>query len=143
MLWVRIPPRPGALDTTLYGKAFQWLAAARWFSSGTPVSSTNKADCHETTDILLKVALKPSLPSLSMNQTDKNVICSWCLHRIVSAPDKENIKVVYSLILTKYQFNFYILNKTVNYLIIHKFRRNVCIGRWNRSWPIESRLLHL
>ena len=28
-----------------------------WFSLGTPVSSTNKTDCHEITEILLKVAL--------------------------------------------------------------------------------------
>ena len=29
----------------------------RWFSPGTPVSSTNKSDCHDITEILLKVAL--------------------------------------------------------------------------------------
>jgi hypothetical protein len=29
----------------------------RWFSLGTPVSSTNKTDCHDITEILLKVAL--------------------------------------------------------------------------------------
>jgi hypothetical protein len=29
----------------------------RWFSSGTPVSSTNKTDNHDITEILLKVAL--------------------------------------------------------------------------------------
>jgi hypothetical protein len=28
-----------------------------WFSSGTPVSSTNKIDCQDITEILLKVAL--------------------------------------------------------------------------------------
>jgi hypothetical protein len=28
-----------------------------WFSLGTPVSSTNKADHHDITEILLKVAL--------------------------------------------------------------------------------------
>jgi hypothetical protein len=28
-----------------------------WFSPGTPVSSTNKTDRHDITDILLKVAL--------------------------------------------------------------------------------------
>jgi DNA polymerase III psi subunit len=27
-----------------------------WFSRGTPVSSTNKTDCHDITEILLKVA---------------------------------------------------------------------------------------
>ena len=33
-----------------------------WFSSGTPVSSTNKTDCHDITKILLKVALKLHQP---------------------------------------------------------------------------------
>jgi len=28
-----------------------------WFSPGTPVSSTNKTDCHNITEILLKVGL--------------------------------------------------------------------------------------
>jgi hypothetical protein len=28
-----------------------------WFSLGTAVSSTNKTDCHDITEILLKVAL--------------------------------------------------------------------------------------
>jgi hypothetical protein len=45
------------LDTTLYEKVCQWLAAGRWFFPGTPVSSTNKTDRHEITEILLKVAL--------------------------------------------------------------------------------------
>jgi hypothetical protein len=31
--------------------------AGRWFSQGTPVSSTNKTDLHDITEILLKVAL--------------------------------------------------------------------------------------
>jgi hypothetical protein len=31
----------GVLDTTLCGKVCQWLAAGRWFSPGTSVSSTN------------------------------------------------------------------------------------------------------
>jgi hypothetical protein len=34
-----------------------WLAAGRWFSQGTPVSSTNETDRHDITEILLKVAL--------------------------------------------------------------------------------------
>jgi hypothetical protein len=29
----------------------------QWFSTGTPVSSTNKTDRHDITEILLKVAL--------------------------------------------------------------------------------------
>jgi hypothetical protein len=56
-LWVWILFRWGVLDTTLCGKACQWLATGQWFSPGTPVSSTNKTDHHNITEILLKVAL--------------------------------------------------------------------------------------
>jgi hypothetical protein len=47
----------GVLGTTLCDKVCQWLATGRWFSPGTLVSSTNKADRHNTTEVLLKVAL--------------------------------------------------------------------------------------
>ena len=33
------------------------LRQVRWFSSRTPVSSTNKTDCHDIAEILLKVTL--------------------------------------------------------------------------------------
>ena len=56
-LWVRIPFRRGVLDTTLCDKVCQWLAASPWFSVDTPVTSTNKTDRHNMTEILLKVAL--------------------------------------------------------------------------------------
>ena len=52
-LWVQIPFRWGVLDTT----SCQLLVADLWFSSGTPVSSTNKTDRHDITEILLKVTL--------------------------------------------------------------------------------------
>jgi hypothetical protein len=42
-------------DTTLCDKVCQWLATGQWFSPGTPVSSTNKTDRHDITEILLKV----------------------------------------------------------------------------------------
>jgi hypothetical protein len=47
----------GVLDITLCDKVCQSLVAGRWFSLGTPVSSTNKTDCHDIIEILLKVAL--------------------------------------------------------------------------------------
>ena len=56
-LWVRISLRRGLLDITLCDKVYQWLATGRWFSPEPPVSSTNKTDRHDTTEILLKVAL--------------------------------------------------------------------------------------
>jgi hypothetical protein len=57
MLWVRIPIRRDVLDTTLCNKVCQWLAAGRWFVPATPVSSTNKTERHDITEIVLKVAL--------------------------------------------------------------------------------------
>ena len=55
--WVRTSLRRDVLDTTLCDKVCQWLEAGRWFSPGTPVSSTNKTDRHDITKILLKVTL--------------------------------------------------------------------------------------
>jgi hypothetical protein len=43
--------RWGVLDTTLCDKVCQWLVAGRWFS---PVSSTNKTDCHNITEIIFE-----------------------------------------------------------------------------------------
>jgi len=45
------------LGTTLCDKVCQWLPTGRWFSLGIQVSSTNKTDPHDITEILLKVAL--------------------------------------------------------------------------------------
>jgi hypothetical protein len=61
MLWVRISIRVGC--TTLRDKVFQWLATGLWFSLGPRVSSTNKTDCHDRTEILLKVALNTIKPT--------------------------------------------------------------------------------
>ena len=45
------------LDTTLFVKVCQRLAADQWFSPENPVFSTNKTDRHDKTEILFKVAL--------------------------------------------------------------------------------------
>jgi len=39
----------------------------QWFPPGTPVSSTNKTDRHDITEILLKVAVSTINPNPSMN----------------------------------------------------------------------------
>ena len=54
----------GVLDITLCGKVCQGLATGQWFSTGTLVSSTNKADRNNITEILLKVALN----TINLNQ---------------------------------------------------------------------------
>ena len=48
------------------------LTAGQWFFPGTPISSTNKTDCHDITDILFKVplnTLNPNQLNLTINGT--------------------------------------------------------------------------
>ena len=45
----------------------QWFATGRWFSPGTPVSSTNKTDRHNITEIMFKVALNTITLTLILN----------------------------------------------------------------------------
>jgi hypothetical protein len=47
----------GILNTTLCDKVSQRLAEGWWFYSVSPVSSINKTDRHDITEILLKMAL--------------------------------------------------------------------------------------
>jgi hypothetical protein len=56
------PARRGVLDATLCDKIWHCLVAGWWFSSDTPVSSTNKTDRHDKTEVLLKVALNTITP---------------------------------------------------------------------------------
>jgi hypothetical protein len=77
-LWVRTPIRRCVLDTTLCDKVYQWLAAGRWFS---PVSSINKTDRHDITEIMLKVALNTIILTLHRNSTlEKPLILELILY---------------------------------------------------------------
>jgi hypothetical protein len=48
----------GTRFATASDKVYQLLAHGRWFSPGTPASSTTEAGRHDIAEILLKVALK-------------------------------------------------------------------------------------
>jgi hypothetical protein len=61
-LWVQTTLRWGVLDTTLCDNVCQWFETGQWFSPGTSVSSTNKTEHHDITEILLKVALSTIKP---------------------------------------------------------------------------------
>ena len=79
MLWVRISTR--ARCTTLCDKVCQWLATVLWFSPGPSVSSTNKINRHDITEILLKVALN-TIKQTNINDSDWNhfvlpVLCEF------------------------------------------------------------------
>jgi endogenous inhibitor of DNA gyrase (YacG/DUF329 family) len=57
--------KKGALDLQPQAeKVCQLLALGRWYSPGTPASSTNKTDHHDINEILLKVVLNTILPIL-------------------------------------------------------------------------------
>jgi hypothetical protein len=51
--------------TTICDKVCQRFVTGRWFYAGPPVSSTNKINRHDITEILLKVALN------TIKQTNK------------------------------------------------------------------------
>ena len=67
-LWVWMPLRRGSIQRYVI-KLVSYLRQV-WFSSGTPVSSTNKTDHHDITEILLKVALNTITlsPTLKWNR---------------------------------------------------------------------------
>jgi len=58
-LWVRIPLKQSVHDTPLCDKSCQWFATGRWFSPGTPVSSTDKTHRHDIAEILMKGRTTP------------------------------------------------------------------------------------
>jgi hypothetical protein len=66
-LWVRISLVAKYSRHNICDKVCQWLTTGRWFSLGIPVSSTNKADRHDITEILLKVALNAIKQTLSIS----------------------------------------------------------------------------
>ena len=49
-------------------KVYQLLAHGRWFSPGTPASSTTKSGRHDIAEILLKVALKHQIKKNNQNK---------------------------------------------------------------------------
>ena len=50
-------------------KAYHLLAHGRWFSPGTPASSTTKTGRHDIAEILLKVALS-TINQIKSNQSN-------------------------------------------------------------------------
>jgi hypothetical protein len=57
----------GEFTKTLH-KVYQLLAHGRWFSPGTPASSTTKSGRHDIAEILLKVALKHQIKKNNQNK---------------------------------------------------------------------------
>jgi hypothetical protein len=62
------------MTKTICDTVCEWFAAGRWFS---PVSSTNKTDCQDITEILMKVALnwQQGLPLVGL--TRERLLWMW------------------------------------------------------------------
>jgi hypothetical protein len=78
-------------------KVYQLLAHGRWFSLGSPASSTTKPGRHDIAEILLKVALS------TINQI-KSYICT---HRSIS----HHIKLNYNILIEKNVLSITILHR--------------------------------
>jgi hypothetical protein len=74
--WIRL--MPVVLDTTLCDSARQWLAVGRCFSQIASVGSTNKTDCHDITEILLKLALN-AITLILISLLAYRLTCSFCI----------------------------------------------------------------
>jgi hypothetical protein len=64
-------------------KVYQLLAHGRWFSPGTPTSSTTKTGRHDIAEILLKVALNTKNQFKSKNFVMKRVKTTYHLDKSV------------------------------------------------------------
>ena len=99
-------------------KVCQWLATGRWFSPGPQVSSTNKTDHHNITEILLKVALN-TIKQINI----KFIVWSVCLSYVGSCFVKIRVMKIKSLriisrINSKYNYVKHI-NKIFSYFFLH------------------------
>jgi hypothetical protein len=73
----------GVLYTTLWDKVCKWLAKGLWFSPGTPVSSTNKTNRQDITDIWLMVALNNKTVTTDLQLRKKIIIYSMCIYFVI------------------------------------------------------------
>ena len=74
------------LDTTLCDKICQWHATGPWFFLGTLVSSTNKTDCHDITEILLTVALI----TITLTLKIKRFEIEFCFSSIIKSSNTQS-----------------------------------------------------
>ena len=64
MVYNSIPPisTKQTIQHYVCDKVCHWLPTGQWFTPSTPISSTSKTDCHNITEILLKVELNTIKP---------------------------------------------------------------------------------
>jgi hypothetical protein len=65
-------------------KVYQLLAHGRWFSSGTPASSTTKTGRHDIAEILLKVVLNTNNQSIAVTSIKQSPVLKGHLFLVLS-----------------------------------------------------------
>ena len=75
-------------DTTLCDKVCQWLTTGLWFSLGTPVSSTNKTECSDITEIFTKVAVN----TINHNHTKNSYLKTHISHFLGQLEGKNMVR---------------------------------------------------
>ena len=100
------------------------LASGRWFSPNTPVSSTNKTDRHNITEILLKVALNTitltSILSL-LSSVMQIVVCPFVLFLFVIA--------LYGLRFTDSDY-LPLVSPSISYHRHHIYKIRITTSQW-------------
>jgi energy-converting hydrogenase Eha subunit E len=95
--WVRIQLMANCNRYNIMWYICLWLEAGWWFSPGTLISSTNKSDRHDITEILLKIALNTISIALLCIETTFSI-----LKHLMTLTCFVNINVVQSLILLRF-----------------------------------------
>ena len=153
LTWVQIPLRWGVLDTTLFDQVCQW------FSPSTLVSSTNKTDRHDITEILLKVVLNTITLILKTNYTLLNLescaLRETLFQLIKWVTFKQLILKIYEINFLNFYAVFYDLFLIWNFkhkifLVVYLFSDHIPTAcfledfRVNyRIWWIEGRINHV
>jgi hypothetical protein len=119
---------PGVLDTTLRDKVCQWLATGRWYSQGTPVSSTNEP-------------VSPGIAVSCTNKTDSQDI-KW---NILKHSNSHNLVFFFRVGVCISEQEDAMINKGNNKITELHILAVSFIGAWNRntwrkSLPYNNRL---
>ena len=112
--------------TTLCDKVCQWLAIGRRFSPDPPVSSTNKTDIHDVTEILLKVTLntikqnKQQIISwLAVARHESNLICyslRTAYHSYIDSSTNQNFTYTDSSTNQNFTYTDSLTNQNFTYI---------------------------
>jgi hypothetical protein len=122
-------------------KVCHWLAIGRWFSLGTTVSSTNKTDCHDITEILMlnTITLTPLIYILIRSEDLYVYIYSYILYYRYLY--KSLIKNSWTCLQTMNKYYWYLynccvemlFNKLVTYVNFVNYIRGCSISTYSIS----------